>query len=231
MFTGKHILVVDDDPSLSEWMGDYLNEQSFMVSIANRGDTAIELIEEDQPDLVLLDLMLPVKNGFEVCKQVRSFYRNPILMLTACDEETDEVLGLEFGADDYLTKPIRPRILLARIHALLRRDSETEQSLIKVIGNMRIDARSKTVTIDGQASTITANEFDLLWLLTQSPGKTVSRKEIFSQLRGFDYDGFDRSVDIRISRLRKKLGDDANQPFRIKTVRGKGYLFASDASL
>ena len=230
MFESKHVLVVDDDPSLSEWIADYLTEQSFMVSIANRGDTAIELIEEDQPDIVLLDLMLPVKNGFEVCKQVRNFYSKPILMLTACDEETDEVLGLEFGADDYLTKPIRPRVLLARMHALLRRDSEAEQSLVKVIGNLKIDARSKTVTIDGQASAITANEFDLLWLLTQSPGKTVSREEIFNQLRGFDYDGFDRSVDIRISRLRKKLGDNASQPFKIKTVRGKGYLFASDTS-
>jgi len=230
MLNGKHVLVVDDDPSLSEWIADYLTEKSFMVSIANRGDTAIELIEEDQPDIVLLDLMLPVKSGFEVCKQVRNFYSKPILMLTACDEETDEVLGLEFGADDYLTKPIRPRVLLARIHALLRRDSETDQSLIKVIGNLTVDARSKTVTIDGQAITITVNEFDLLWMLTKAPGKTVSRKEIFNQLRGFDYDGFDRSVDIRISRLRKKLGDNASQPFKIKTVRGKGYLFASDTS-
>ena len=230
MLGNKHVLVVDDDPSLSEWIADYLTEQSFMVSIANRGDTAIELIEEDQPDIVLLDLMLPVKSGFEVCKKVRDFYSKPILMLTACDEETDEVLGLEFGADDYLTKPIRPRVLLARIHALLRRNSETDQSLVKTIGNLRIDARSKTVTIDGQASTITANEFDLLWLLTQSPGKAVSREEIFNQLRGFDYDGFDRSVDIRISRLRKKLGDNTNQSFRIKTVRGKGYLFASNTS-
>jgi len=128
----ENILVVEDDPSLSEWIFDYLTEHGFQVTLANRGDTAIELIEADMPDLVLLDIMLPEKNGFEVCKEVRKFYPSPILMVTACSEESDEILGLELGADDYINKPVRPRVLLARIKSLLRRnDTPIKMSGVK----------------------------------------------------------------------------------------------------
>ena len=225
----EHILVVEDDPSLSEWISDYLVDHGYEVSVANRGDVAVELVEADQPDLVLLDIMLPIKNGFDVCKEIRRFYASPILMMTACVEESDEVLGLELGADDYLSKPIKPRILLARIKALLRRGGETDHLTTRLFGELKMDSVSKSVFLNGKVVSVSSNEFDMLWILSAEAGKVISRGELVSRLRGIDYDGFDRSIDIRISRLRKKLEDDPNQPYRIKTVWGKGYLFATDA--
>lgn len=225
----EHILVVEDDPSLSEWISDYLIDHGYEVSVANRGDVAIELVEADHPDLVLLDIMLPVKNGFDVCKEIREFYPLPILMMTACVEESDEVLGLELGADDYLSKPIKPRILLARIKALLRRGNESDALTSRLFGGLRMDSVSKSVSLNGESVPVSSNEFDMLWILASEAGKVISRAELVSRLRGIDYDGFDRSVDIRISRLRKKLNDDSNSPYKIKTVWGKGYLFAADA--
>ncbi|WP_086931104.1 response regulator [Agarilytica rhodophyticola] len=229
MSTKEHILLVEDDASLSEWMSDYLNGHGYLVTVANRGDAAVELIESDVPDIVVLDVMLPEKNGFDVCREVRNFFARPILMLTACTEEADEVLGLELGADDYLTKPVKPRVLLARIKALLRRAPEVTPKSMRSFGALSIDAQSKTASLNGEMVGLSSNEFDVLWLLACNAGKVVSRTELVSQLRGIDYDGFDRSIDIRISRLRKKLLDDSNQPFKIKTVWGKGYLFAPDA--
>ncbi len=225
----EHILVVEDDASLSEWICDYLNEHGFEVTVANRGDTAIELIEADMPDLVLLDIMLPEKDGFEVCKEVRKFYPSPILMMTACSEESDEILGLELGADDYINKPVKPRVLLARIKALLRRTNDSQQQQTRIFGNLRIDASSKTVILDDRTIQISSNEFDVLWLLASNAGKVVNRTDLISQLRGIEYDGFDRSIDIRVSRIRKKLEDDPHHPKKIKTVWGKGYLFTEDA--
>lgn len=232
--TGKHIMLVEDDMSLAEWFGDYLSEQGYLVTLANRGDIAIELIESDQPDLVILDIMLPVKDGFEVCLAIRPFYHGPILMMTARDHETDEVLGLELGADDYVVKPVKPRVLLSRIKALFRRVSlpeiAPEISLNKIIfGKLIIDANSRTTTLAGDKVAISSNEFDVLWQLAQSADNVVSRKELVVQRRGIEYDGFDRSIDILISRIRKKLGDDASNPYRIKTVWGKGYLFVKGA--
>ena len=225
-----HILVVEDDPSLSAWISDYLTDHGYNVSIANRGDTAIELIEIDDPDLVVLDVMLPGKDGFDVCKAVRPEFDKPILMLTACTEETDEVLGLELGADDYINKPVKPRVLLARVKALLRRNvASADEEGVRTFGTLKVDANSKSVWLADETVNLSANEFDMLWILCNNAGNAVSRKELVSNLRGIDYDGFDRSIDIRISRLRKKLQDDSKTPYRIKTVWGKGYLFVSDA--
>ncbi len=234
---GKHIMLVEDDMSLAEWFSDYLGEQGYLVTLATRGDVAIELIEADQPDLVILDIMLPVKDGFEVCQAIRPFYHGPILMMTARDHETDEVLGLELGADDYVVKPVKPRVLLSRIKALFRRSSLPE--VVPVIaeidpnkvtfGQLTIDANSRTTTLAGAKMAISSNEFDVLWQLAQAADNLVSRKELVIQRRGIDYDGFDRSIDILVSRIRKKLGDDASNPYRIKTVWGKGYLFVKDA--
>jgi DNA-binding response OmpR family regulator len=236
--SAKHIMLVEDDMSLAEWFGDYLSEHGYLVTLANRGDVAIELIEADQPDLVILDIMLPVKDGFEVCKAIRPFYHGPVLMMTARDHETDEVLGLELGADDYVTKPVKPRVLLSRINALFRRVSaqkvavtaEPEVDLNKInFGQFSIDANSRTTTLAGDKVAISSNEFDVLWQLVQAADTVVSRKDLVSQRRGIDYDGFDRSIDILVSRIRKKLADDASNPYRIKTVWGKGYLFVKDA--
>jgi len=232
--TSKHIMLVEDDMSLAEWFSDYLGEQGYLVTLATRGDVAIELIEADQPDLVILDIMLPVKDGFEVCMAIRPFYHGPILMMTARDHETDEVLGLELGADDYVVKPVKPRVLLSRIKALFRRidsatvTNETDPNSIR-FDKLTIDANSRTTTLAGAKVAISSNEFDVLWQLAQSADKLVSRKELVIARRGIDYDGFDRSIDILVSRIRKKLGDDASNPYRIKTVWGKGYLFVKDA--
>lgn len=230
----KHIMLVEDDMSLAEWFCDYLSDQGFLVSLVNRGDVAIELIETDMPDLVILDIMLPVKDGFDVCREIRGFYTGPVLMMTARDQETDEVLGLELGADDYLTKPVKPRVLLSRIKALFRRVTEPQEQAdnnqhILSFGKLQIDSATRTTVLAGQEVALSSNEFDVLWELAKSSGTVLSRQALINQLRGIEYDGFDRSVDIMISRLRKKLLDDANHPTRIKTVWGKGYLFVADA--
>lgn len=221
----NQILVVEDDASLAQWISDYLVEHGFSVSVADRGDTALELIKEDAPDLVVLDVMLPVMSGLKVCAAAREFFHNPILMLTACAAETDEILGLEFGADDYLTKPVRPRVLVARINALLRRGQDTGQ-LQRTYGNFFIDAKSREVKIDNNMLVLSDNEFDILWQLASQPGEILSRDDLLNELRGLDYDGLDRSIDLRISRLRKKLDDNTQPPQKIKTIRGKGYLFS-----
>lgn len=233
-----HILVVEDDLELAEWMVEYLTAKDFRVTMTGRGDEAVTIIERQNPDLVLLDGMLPGMDGFDVCKTVRPGFTNPIIMLTARDEEIDEVLGLEMGADDYLTKPVRARVLLTRMRKLLQRqqqtaplaDSKTDDSPDRLqFSHLIIDRQARIVSLNGSKLKISSNEFDVLWLLAEQAGEIVSREELVRQLRGFDYDGFDRSIDLRISRLRKKLGDDPSEPYRIKTIWGKGYLFAKDA--
>lgn len=230
----RHIMLVEDDESLAQWFSDYLIDHGYEVSLANRGDVAIELINSDQPDMVILDIMLPVKDGFDICQAVRPTYHGPILMMTARDNETDEILGLELGADDYLIKPVQPRVLLSRIKALFRRSqaattAPVEDENIIQFGRFVINANSRTTTVDNEKIAISSNEFDVLWQLVNSADKVVSRQELVTQRRGFEYDGFDRSIDILVSRIRKKLGDDASNPFRIKTIWGKGYLFVKDA--
>lgn len=231
--TPQHILVVEDDKSLADWIQDYLTNQGYQVSIEERGDRAVERIAALLPDLVVLDGMLPGLDGLDVCKAARPDYQGPIVMLTARDEEIDEVLGLEVGADDYLTKPVKPRILLARIKTLLRRHNtkaHDHTSVNKIVlSGLSIDQSSRVVTLDNQIVKISSNEFDVLWLLAEKAGQLVTRDELVTKLRGFEYDGFDRSIDLRVSRLRKKLGDDSAEPYRIKTIWGKGYLFAKDA--
>jgi len=224
-----HIMVVEDDASLSAWIADYLITHDYMVTIASRGDEALELIRTDDPDLVVLDVMLPGLDGLNVCRMAREFYKKPILMLTALGSESDEVMGLDTGADDYLSKPVRPKVLLARINALLRRDApDSEQDAI-TIGGLYIDPLSRTLTLNEDSVAVSSHEFDLLTLLARSAGTPVSRDTLVTEMRGIEYNGLDRSIDISISRLRKKLGDDASAPERIKTVRGKGYLLAPDA--
>lgn len=228
MSVAKHILVVEDDTSLAEWISDYLLDHGYGVTVASQGDFALEMIADEMPDLVLLDVMMPVKNGFDVCKEARAFYTGPILFMTACVEDGDEIRGLDAGADDYLTKPIRPQVLLARIKALLRRVSDEEQKQQLVFDSLVLNATAKSVTIDKQPLDLNANEFDVLWQLALKAGTIVSRNELVAQLRGIEYDGLDRSVDIRISRLRKKLQEALSQPYKVKTIRGKGYLFCRD---
>ena len=228
----KHrILLVEDDAELAQMVAQFLNSNEFEVTIEGRGDTAALRILNDNPEAVVLDVNLPGQDGFAVCRAVREKFAGAILMLTARGDEVDEVLGLEVGADDYMAKPVRPRALLARLRSHLRRVTPGEASSKPiVIGSMVVDAARRAVEIDGQTINVTTAEFDLLRLLAQNAGRTLSRNDIYLEIHGLAYDGVDRSIDLRISRLRKKLGDDPTQPQRIKSVRGVGYMLAVDAN-
>ena len=232
------ILLVEDDMRLSSLVVEYLEKNGLKVETEYRGDSAVQRILELKPDLVVLDLMLPGLDGFEVCKQVRTDYNGPILMLTARDEDIDQIVGLEIGADDYVVKPAPPRLLLARIRALLRRtahrDEEaqvTEEKQKLTFGSLIIMHNSRTVSHGDKLIELTTTEFDLLWLLAINAGKILSRDQISEALTGIEYDGLDRSIDIRISRLRKLLHDDPANSKGIKTIRGQGYLFVADGWL
>ena len=224
------ILIVEDDQRLAELTQEYLIRNGMEVSIESDGLRAIRRIIDEQPDLVVLDLMLPGADGLTICREVRNHYLHPIVMLTARTDDMDQVLGLEMGADDYVPKPVQPRVLLARIRAQLRRGDKTDNNVPQriVFGKLIIDNGSRSVALRGDLVELTSAEYDLLWLLSSNAGRILSREDIFSQLRGIEYDGQDRSVDVRISRIRTKIGDDPVQPRLIKTVRSKGYLFAGD---
>ncbi len=225
-----HVLIIEDDERLADLTRDYLEANGFRVTLEADGAHGVERILTLQPDLVILDLMLPGEDGLSICRRVRSDYPGPILMLTARTDDMDQVLGLEMGADDYVPKPVQPRVLLARMRALLRRrepSAASEESRLS-FGELEIDNSTREAFLAGERIDLTSAEFDLLWLLACNAGRVLTREEIFSQLRGIRYDGQDRSIDVRVSRIRPKIGDDPNQPQRIKTVRSKGYLFVKD---
>ena len=227
----SRILIVEDDARLAELTRDYLESQGLAVAIQADCRRAVSQILAERPALVVLDLMLPGESGFAICKRVREQgYDGPILMLTARTDDLDQVQGLEMGADDYVCKPVRPVVLLARIRALLRRhEAPAEEVQRLVFGSLELDHARLEASLGGERVELTGAEFDLLWLLASNGGRILSREEIFAQLRGIEYDGQDRSIDVRISRIRPKIGDDPEHPRLIKTVRGKGYLFVSEA--
>jgi DNA-binding response OmpR family regulator len=233
------ILVVEDDARLAALIRDYLHQQGFEVLIEARGDTAPDRILAERPDLLILDLMLPGRDGLAVCQQIRADYTGPILILTAREDDMDQVAGLEMGADDYVKKPVEPRVLLARIRALLRRFEAPVPTLAATaedappaeirFGTLRINREAHAVELAGENVLLTTNEFELLLMLADNAGKVLDRQTLYADLRGIDYDGLDRAMDVMVSRLRKKLGDDAHAPRRIKTIWGQGYLFVKDA--
>jgi two-component system response regulator RstA len=234
------ILIVEDDERLASLTRDYLQNNGLTVSVESHGGAAVERIRNEQPDLVVLDLMLPGEDGLSICRRVRPQYSGPILMLTARTDDMDQILGLEMGADDYIGKPVQPRVLLARIRALMRRVIEKSQPLVGSdpvsegpvrvqFNELVIDRSMREAWLSGATVDLTSAEFDLLWLLASNAGRVLSREEIFTALRGIEYDGQDRSIDVRVSRIRPKIGDDPIHPRRIKTVRSKGYLFVKEA--
>ena len=228
------VLIVEDDVELASLTAEYLQKRGLLVEIEHRGDRAIARIENIKPQVVVLDVMLPGLDGFEICRELRSQGSDvPIIMLTARDEDIDQVLGLEMGADDYLAKPVQPRVLLAHIKAILRRSTTQEKPAQDTsslqFGQLRISRYSRDVKIGATVVDLTTAEFDLLWLLATNAGRVLPRNEILKALRGLEYDGIDRSIDSRISRLRRKLGDDAVAAAHIKTVRPHGYLFSPAA--
>ncbi|HMA91289.1 MAG TPA: response regulator transcription factor [Polyangiaceae bacterium] len=227
------ILLVEDDQKLAAVVTEFLEGRGFQVAHESNGFQAAARIVAERPDLVILDLLLPGLSGIEVCRRTRSEYPGPILMLTALGDEGDEVAGLEVGADDYLAKPVRPRVLLARVQALLRRttthplasasDRGAELELID-LGKLRIDRDARVAYLSEQLLGLTTSEFELLDYLARRAGQVVSREQICRDLRGIEWDGLDRSIDIRVTRLRRKLGDCGKSPKVIKSIRGEGYL-------
>ena len=222
--SGK-ILIIDDDEKLNRLLTDYLSKMGFTVLTATLPSAGLEKLEEETPDLVILDVMLPEMDGFEVCRTIRQSSSVPVVMLTARGEVMDRVVGLEIGADDYLPKPFEPRELVARIQAILRRIQTKSKSGIKTIGALCIDFHKYEVRVDDKLVHLTLNEFECLVLLVKNKGKVLNRDQIIEELRGIEWDAFNRSVDITRSRLRQKLGDDPKYPRFIKTIWGTGYLF------
>ncbi|WP_028225608.1 winged helix-turn-helix domain-containing protein [Paraburkholderia ferrariae] len=228
----SRILLVEDDNRLSALVAGYLRKHGYDVDVVLRGGDAVPAILQRRPDLVILDVNLPDKDGFQICREAREHYDGVVIMVTARDEPFDELLGLEFGADDYVHKPVEPRILLARIRAQLRRvtgrNGETSSPPESyAFGRFAINRTSRSVSLpDGSVPELTSAEFDLLWILARHAGEVVSRDDLMRELRGVEFDGMDRTIDAGISKLRRKLQDDAGHPQRIKTVRGKGYQFS-----
>ena len=233
----SRLLLVEDDLTLGKMVDEFLTGHGYRVRWESNGLLALELIDSEKFDVLILDIGLPGMDGIQICRTVRSSFQGPIIMLTARGDEIDEVVCLEVGADDYIAKPVRPRALLARLKVHLRRgkaqDTSSDSTRLEIDG-LIIDSsnrtvRQKTASGDERVLNVTTAEFDLLLFLMQRAGEVVGRNEIYEQIQGIAYDGIDRSIDLRVSRLRKKLGDDPNNPDRIKSVRGVGYIFAIES--
>lgn len=225
------VILVEDDVRLSDLVSHYLEANGFRVTTIARGDRVVEQVQREPPDLIILDLGLPGQDGFSICRQLRPRYANPILILTARNNDIDHVLGLELGADDYVIKPVEPRVLLARINALLRRSRAVAAvgALTIRFGQLIINSAARSVSLNGQSVALSSAEFDLLVHLAEHAGEIQSRSALFQHLYGREYDGVERMLDVRISHLRRKLGEDADSSERIKTIWGHGYLFVPDA--
>lgn len=221
------VLVVEDEESFSEAISFMLTREGYEVAIARDGHGALDEFERRGADLILLDLMLPGLSGTEVCKQVRSRSAVPIIMLTAKDSEIDKVVGLELGADDYVTKPFSSRELLARIRAVLRRHGDVEEILPSVIesGPVRLDIDRHVVTVRGEAVPMPLKEFDLLELLVRNSGRVMTRAQLIDRVWGADYVGDTKTLDVHVKRLRSKLEEDPAHPVHLLTIRGLGYKF------
>ena len=215
-------LLIDDDAKLGNLLSDYLTKFEIELNSTTEPTLALDLIAEDEPDLIILDVMMPKMNGFEVCSGIRKKYKIPIIMLSARGESFDRVKGLDLGADDYMAKPFEPRELVARIHSLLRRVTDEDHYRQDIF---EVNTINREISIDGQMLSLTNMEFELLELLLANPGTLFSRDDILKHLRGIEAKIFSRSIDILISRLRQKIETNPKEPKFIKTIWGKGYMF------
>jgi two-component system, OmpR family, response regulator BaeR len=219
----SHILIVEDETKIREVLRDYLEKEGNQVTCLDRGDTVIPLVKKSVPDLILLDIMLPGMDGLEVCRGIRTFSQVPILMITARVEELDCVLGLELGADDYICKPFRPREVMARVKAILRRAKQNQQEKILLAGPLVLNADTHQVTINEQEVKLTPIEFNLLKVMMEYPGRVFPRTELVSKVQGYDFDGYDRTVDTHIKNLRRKIAALLPGQDVIMSVHGVGY--------
>lgn len=233
------IVFVEDDPEVGSLIAAYLGKHDMDVIVEPRGDRAEDVVLREKPDLVLLDIMLPGKDGMTICRDLRAQWQGPIVLLTSLDSDMNHILSLEMGASDYILKTTPPAVLLARLRLHLRQHVAqptgekpafglTQHKAIR-FGTLSIDPVNRQVLLSGVNVTLSTADFDLLWELATHAGQIMDRDALLKNLRGVAYDGMDRSVDVAISRLRKKLLDSATEPYRIKTVRNKGYLFAPHA--
>ncbi len=226
----EKILIVEDERNIASFVSMYLKKERYTVDIARDGAEALAKFESTKPDLMVLDLMLPDMDGLEICRQIRSSSDVPILMLTARDDDVDKIVGLEVGADDYLTKPFNPRELVARIKTILRRSATTArrpQEAAMEHGNVRIDAGRREVTVRGEQVQLAPKEFDLLWELLDHRGLVLTRDQLLERVWGYTFAGDTRTVDVHVRQLRRKLGDDCP----VATVWGVGYKVADDATV
>ena len=231
MSEARHILIVDDDRDIRTLLGDYLQKNGFRITVVADGKGMRRALEQSHVDLIVLDLMLPGEDGLKLTRELRAHSQVPILMLTALGEEVDRIVGLEVGADDYLSKPFSPRELVGRIKAILRRTAHMPRDPAQGtansyrFGDWTLDVTSRTLRhSDGSEHSLSGAEFRLLSILLSHPTRVLSRSQLMELLRGRDIDPFDRSVDVRISRLRQVLRDEARSPKIIKTVYGEGYI-------
>jgi two-component system phosphate regulon response regulator OmpR len=221
------LLMIEDDTRLAAMVSEYLTESGFRVTACETAGEGLAALKREPYDALILDVMLPDRDGFEVCRQIRADSELPILMLTARGDATDRVVGLELGADDYLAKPFNPRELAARLRAILRRSKgrvQRQQSLR--FGRLEIDRGARVVRIGSEERSITSYQFDLLLALAEHPGRVLSREVLMDLVKGESLDAFDRSIDVHVSRIRAVIEDDPKRPRRILTVRGAGYVFA-----
>lgn len=224
----SRIVLVEDDEELADLVADYLRDSDFEVEIIADGGLAEEAIRRLDPELVILDLMLPNKDGLQICRDLRTWFHKPVLLLTARSGWVDEIVGLEIGADDYLGKPVEPRLLLARVRTLLRRSEALTSSTST--SELVIDTVKRVASLGNKELDLTDAEFDLLAYLKEHAGQQLTRDTLSREVCQTDYDGLGRTIDVRIGRLRTKLGDDAKKPRWIKSVRGVGYLFVENGA-
>lgn len=228
---GEKILVVDDDAKILKIVKHCLEKEDFRVVTAADGEIALSMVKKEQPDLVILDLMLPKLNGLDVCRSLTAEYTLPIIILSAKGDELDRIVGLRMGVDDYLTKPFSPVELVLRVQAVIRRVQgwqKRQASRVLEYGALRVDAGARTVSIDGQAIYLTSKEFELLWLLVSNPQQVFSRMQLLNKVWHSDYEGDENTVTVHIRRLREKIEPDPSMPAYVKTVWGVGYKFAGE---
>ena len=226
----KKILVVDDEPKIIQLTQDYLENAGFSVMSAGNGERALTVIQVEKPDLVVLDLGLPGMDGLDVCRSIRKTSNLPIIMLTARDEETDKLIGLELGADDYITKPFSPKELVARVRSVLRRSelAQEEREVIRV-GDVTLDLPRMRVIVGGEEIELTATEFQLLQTLASQPGRIFTRAQLLNAVHGVAIESYERAIDAHIKNIRRKLEPVPREPRYIQTVYGVGYRFSDEA--
>ena len=223
MMTTK-ILIVDDEKKIVDIVKAYLEKENYLVFVAHDGAAALEMVNDINPDLIILDLMLPKISGWDVCRHLRSGSNVPIIMLTARDEVSDKIVGLELGADDYITKPFNPSELVSRVRAILRRSISGNQIKSKIkIGHLTIDVEKRVIYYEDKIIELTATEFDIIKMLAESPGRVYSRMQILDKIQGDTYEGYERTIDSHIKNLRKKIEPNPDRPVYIITVYGVGY--------